>query len=465
MSLFEAFRHPLRNIKSVTHRLVSLTVRQAKNTARDNLKKLEQARSSASDNLKMLEQARKSAEKYRKARNDAVAARDAARDAAGDNLKKLNELRSIVNFLKPYNIILPKLHRIQEKSTELHAEAIIAISAESMPHAIAARGKKETPIFCDATEFPALDVRTLVPDWPEANMQLMNMAMKAYLRECKGILTVGWELEKSLKEYNVPTKVIPNYRYTEKYEQSNKLRDEFGLDKNCKIIIAISTIATGLEDVLFALSNLPSDFHLVIVGNIVRDQYKQKILDFADRLQIRNRFWIRDQVPYPELTSYISAANVGLIVRDPEIKNNFVSLPNRVFDYMFGGIPVVAPFMPDIDRIITRNNFGLSLQEMSAIGWEKAILKAQEKNSEFRQSALDATKRLTWENVEGDLLEFLARPRSVTIIGQKNLINHNRTMRIARTLVENGSSVKLALDKGYIKDNIPKEDDLDFIGF
>ena len=382
-------------------------------------------------------------------------------------LRKRQEKRQekFLESLRPYHLIIPKLQKIEDISKKLRADVIIAVSAESLPYAMAAKGEADTPIFCDATEFPALDVRTLVPNWPKSNLKLINMALEGYLYECKGIFTVGWELEKSLKKYGVETRVIPNYRYAEKHCRSNKLREKIGLDENCKIVIAISTIATELKDVLRALGNLPSNFHLVVVGNIVPYSYKQDILDFAEKLDIKNRFWIVDPVPYSELTSFISSADVGLIIRDPSIKNNFVSLPNRVFDYMFAGVPVVAPFMPDIHRVITTNNFGISLEERNPAEWERSILHAQKNRAELQKFALNAAKKLTWENVEEDLLSFIGRPKSVTIIGQKNLLKHNRSIRIAKTLAQNGASVKLALNEMYINDEVLYDESFNIVGF
>ena len=360
---------------------------------------------------------------------------------------------------------MPRLGRIESMSEVLRSDVIIAVSTESLPYAMAAKGKIDIPIFCDATEFPALDVRTLLPDWPKPNMKLMNMALEGYLYACDGIFTVGWELEKSLKKYGTQTRVIPNYRYAENLRWSNKLREKIGLDENCKVVIAISTIATGMKDVLRALANLPSDFHLVVIGNIVPYSYKQDILDYADKLNVKHRFWIIDPVPYSELTSFISSADVGLIIRDPSVKNNFVSLPNRVFDYMFAGVPVVAPFMPDINRVITINNFGISLERINPTEWERSILAAHKNRDELRESALSAAKTLTWESVEEDLLGFIGRPKNVTIIGQKNLLKHNRSIRIAKTLAQNGASVKLAVELGHITDHVPCGDAFTVVGY
>ena len=87
----------------------------------------------------------------------------------------LGKITALNKTLQPYHAIMPKLQRIENMSDQLRSEVIIAVSAESLPYAIAAKGQTDTPVFCDATEFPALDVRTLIPDWPKSNMKLMNM--------------------------------------------------------------------------------------------------------------------------------------------------------------------------------------------------------------------------------------------------------------------------------------------------
>ena len=121
--------------------------------------------------------------------------------------------------------------------------------------------------------------------------------------------------------------------------------------------------------------------------------------------------------------------------------------------------------MPDIDRVITTNNFGISMEEVKPTEWKRLILIAHKNRSELPESALLAAKKLTWESVEEDLLSFIGEPKNVTIIGQKNLLKHNRSIRIAKTLAQNGVSGNLAVDEGYIRDDVLNNDAFTVVGY
>lgn len=78
-------------------------------------------------------------------------------------------------------------------------------------------------------------------------------------------------------------------------------------------------------------------------------------------LALSDRVHYFDFVPYEQLTRVMSGGDVGVIVRDPGVANNFLLLPNRVFDMLSAGLPIVSPEIPDIARITGRFEAGTAL--------------------------------------------------------------------------------------------------------
>jgi len=63
--------------------------------------------------------------------------------------------------------------------------------------------------------------------------------------------------------------------------------------------------------------------------------------------------------------------------------------------------------------------------------------------SELRNNAIAASTKLTWENVENKLYNFLGKPNSVTFVSLRDLTTYNRSNRMAKTLSAFGATVNM----------------------
>jgi glycosyltransferase involved in cell wall biosynthesis len=273
---------------------------------------------------------------------------------------------------------------------------------------------------------------------------MMDYGLEGFLRNCDGVITVGEALGKILHKYNSLVTVIPNYRYSENLDRLPNLRDEFCISNDDKVVLCISHITTSLEEVIHAVSSLSNEVKLVIVGQILPPEYKQKIVSIIDDLGLNKRVFIRDPVPYSELTSYASGADIGLIVRDPAISNNYISFPNRVFDYVFSGLPIVTPYMPDISRFVEVNKCGVSIDGIGRDSWKYGINKALDNRDLFSNGAIKASKKYTWEWLNDNVIKKAFNEfQSIAFVGINDLSKNNRTIRLCRSLVSNSKDVSV----------------------
>ena len=199
------------------------------------------------------------------------------------------------------------------------------------------------------------------------------------------------------------------------------------------------------------MCSLAQDCHLVVVGKFVPEAYRVKVHEQVERLGVASRVHFRDFLPYEELSDYCNSATVGVIVRDPKIVNNYISLPNRIFDYLSAELPVVTPFMPDIAKIVGDYKCGVVINDIDAKSWIEGISKALTSAEELKDGAKTANKGMTWEFIEENkLLVAFQNVSSVTFVGFNKLAKNNRTMRMAQSLERAGVKVKIVShwDKG-----------------
>ncbi len=117
----------------------------------------------------------------------------------------------------------------------------------------------------------------------------------------------------------------------------------------------------GYEEAILATKFLPEDFQLLIIGNgVVLPALKE--LCKTERLQDKVQFI--DRLPYQELMKYTRSAYMGLSLDKPVSINNEYSLPNKLFDYMKAGIPVLCSNLPEIKKIVEQFGVGICIDRV-----------------------------------------------------------------------------------------------------
>lgn len=324
------------------------------------------------------------------------------------------------------------------------ADVYVAHGVQALPAASVLAHENGGAYYCDVIEIPSFAVRALPSRWHPTTLELLDCAFETYLRRADGLLTIGHALGEEIRSLNARVHVIPNYRPAETLVPNTALRERCGLGADDALVVSISTVATGFEVVLDALATLPANVHLATVGKFAPREYQAACIAQAERLGIAHRLHCLEPVPYQALTSFASSADVGLIVRDPLIPNNRISLPNRIFDYMFSGVPVCTPEIADIAGIVRRWDMGAVVSDLSASGWAEAISATLARRDALRANALRAAGELVWESLEERLYEALGRPRRVCFLGVTHLLDNNRTVRMARSLAKQGVEVTIA---------------------
>lgn len=207
------------------------------------------------------------------------------------------------------------------------------------------------------------------------------------------------------KRFSKDVKVIRNI--PEKQNASfTQTRADLKLPENKFIVIAQGSginVDRGNEELLLSIKNL-KDVYLLFVGS--GDAIPGlKRLSYENGMETKVRFI--DRMPYDEMIQYTANADLGISLDKPNNLNYLYSLPNKIFDYISAGIPILASDLPEVANIVNTYKVGHVIDEISPNAIAKGIedLRSIGKDN-WKEALKTASEDLTWEKEAKVLAEF-----------------------------------------------------------
>jgi glycosyltransferase involved in cell wall biosynthesis len=182
-------------------------------------------------------------------------------------------------------------------------------------------------------------------------------------------------------------------------------RNEIGVPPDHLLLVLQGTginVSRGGEELIDAIAKTQKVTLLIIGSGDALDTLKLKVKG----LKIDDRVLFIETLPWNELMRYTKAADAGLSLDKNNNLNYAFSLPNKLFDYLSAGIPVIAGDLPEVSRIISENSCGIIIPEVTPAkisGALNELLNNPEKLALLKINAAAASEKLNWET-ESEIL-------------------------------------------------------------
>jgi glycosyltransferase involved in cell wall biosynthesis len=203
---------------------------------------------------------------------------------------------------------------------------------------------------------------------------------------------------------NTPSleKVTPNSQYL-------SIRDAIGIQNNHYVLLYSGSITfnRGLENLIQALVYLPQCF-LVLMG-FGNDKYKKKLENIATELGVKSRFDFFGPVPSNQVTLYAEGADLGVAPIENVCLSYYYCSPNKLFEYLLAGLPVIASNFPEMAHIIDQYDVGTTFDPSIPKDIARAameILKAPEKWKNIKKNTNAVALNYNWENESRKLIDI-----------------------------------------------------------
>jgi glycosyltransferase involved in cell wall biosynthesis len=163
------------------------------------------------------------------------------------------------------------------------------------------------------------------------------------------------------------------------------------------LYVGALTTGRGLELSIMALSHI-DDVRLRLVGP-ARPAYLAELVELARTEGVSDRVEFPGAVSPDELVETISEASVGLALIQPVCLSYRMSLPNKVFEYVAAGLPVLGSDLPAISALVNEHRIGLLAEpgEVEDVALKLAEMLEPERNRDFREAARRAAEELAWD--------------------------------------------------------------------
>jgi glycosyltransferase involved in cell wall biosynthesis len=135
------------------------------------------------------------------------------------------------------------------------------------------------------------------------------------------------------------------------------LRQKFGIEEGAIVFIYLGILATGrgVDILLDSFSQTKKQNHIIFMGfGVLAD----KVRDYE---KIFSNIHLHSAVPPEDMGRYLSGADVGVSLIENICLSYYYCLPNKLFEYLLNGLPVLVSNFPEMEKIIVGNDCGWSI--------------------------------------------------------------------------------------------------------
>ncbi|MCF8372627.1 MAG: glycosyltransferase [Bacteroidales bacterium] len=277
------------------------------------------------------------------------------------------------------------------------ADIFLSNDLDSLPANFLASRIKNKPIVYDShelfTEVPELiDRPTIQRIWLEIEKAILPRINYSYT-VCQSLADYYQQ------KYGLLMRVvrnIPNCKGQVQPEPDSKR-------ENVVLYQGSVNVGRGVDLVIKAMKFLEGvEFWVIGSGDV---ENEMKALAHSEGVADKVKFFGR--IPFADLRQYTRQAMVGISLEENRGLNYYYALPNKLFDYIHAGVPILGSDLPEISRIIDSYQVGIvaKSREPEYIAREiRMMLSDQEMRSRWDDNLKEAAHGLCWENEEKELM-------------------------------------------------------------
>lgn len=298
-------------------------------------------------------------------------------------------------FYLSYNI-RAFFYLILKKSDAIYANDLDTLLAASMLSFI-----KRIPLIYDSheifTELPELVNRPV-------KKNMWRFLEKWLVKRVDAAITVSESVSKELNRmYGITFVVIRNLPI----KKNVSLKESNTTGKKIVLYQGALNIGRGLEKLITAMQLLPGvELRIAGIGDI-----DKRLIELSRSLELENQIKFLGRVDPNQLHHETQKATIGVSLEEDISLNYRYALPNKLFDYIQAGLPVLTSNLPEMEKIVSKYNVGQTINSSctpSELSQKLSVmLNNSNQISQWQQNSLAAAKVLNWDEEKNKLIEVV----------------------------------------------------------
>ena len=178
------------------------------------------------------------------------------------------------------------------------------------------------------------------------------------------------------------------------------LRNYFHIPNESKIFLYIGILGKGrgIDLIVESFKNSDLKSSLVFLGyGELSNELKKLSKEYPN-------IYVHDAVPHDKVVGVAQSADVGLCLIQNVSLSDYYCLPNKLFEYTFAGIPILASNFPDISQVVDKYRLG----KVTALDTKSVskVIKEFEDMEELPKIDKDTLYELSWKAQEEKLIKL-----------------------------------------------------------
>ena len=308
--------------------------------------------------------------------------------------------------------LLPRFWREGARAAAmLDADLYVAADLYALPAAAWAARRTGSPLLYDARELyravAALSHRPLM-------QRFWQLLERRYARGAHAVLTVNESIAEILRGDFPAVHVVrnlPDWKQAPaelRETSADRIRSALGIASDRTVLLSQGGVQRGRGALVCidALAALP-ECELVFLGDgPMRDDVRlhAEVCGRAEQVHLH------PAVPSDVLPQWTSSADIGLCVIENLGESYYLSLPNKLFEYMAAGVPVVGSDFPEIGAVLRDSGAGIPVDPSDAASVARGVRRMLDEPGlleRMREGCRSAAKEYHWDSEREAFMDVL----------------------------------------------------------
>jgi len=194
---------------------------------------------------------------------------------------------------------------------------------------------------------------------PTIARRVLFVLERRLARGADAVITVNDSIAAELaRRYGLSPTVVMNCSEIPTIHGHHPLRRAFGLGQRPVVLFhGALQEGRGLAQLVGAIPLLTGAAAVVLLGDgPLHELYRQ----VASTATYAEKLYVHPAVDREVLPEWVADADVGVVPFQAVDYNHYLATPNRLFDYLAAGVPVVVSDFPELRRIVDETDAGLT---------------------------------------------------------------------------------------------------------